>query len=154
MGIKVIGLDINDETLAQTKKIGADLTFNSRTNPNYLAEIREVTNGGVHAAAVYSASITAYENAKSVLRIGGLLMAVGLPPKPFPVNLTEIITGFYRIKGDCTSIPQRMARAIEFTAKHKIQPNVVSFHKLEDLPDMVARMRAEKSTGRMAVLFD
>ncbi|OAL24773.1 hypothetical protein AYO22_05562 [Fonsecaea multimorphosa] len=153
MGIKVVGLDINDETLAETTKVGADLTFNSATNPNYLDEIRKATGGGVHAAAVYSASIAAYENARKALRIGGLLMAVGLPSKPFPVNLTEIITGLYRLKGDCTGTPQRMPRAIEFTAKHAIQPNVVSFHKLDEVPDMIAKMRAEKSTGRMAVLF-
>lgn len=153
MGIKVIGLDINDETLAETKKLGADLTFNSMTNPNYLDEIRAATAGGVHAASVYSASIAAYENAIKTLRIGGLLMAVGLPSKPLPVNLTQLVTGFYRIKGDCTSIPQRMPRAIEFTAKHNIQPNVVSFHRLEELPDMVRRMKEGKSTGRMAVLF-
>ncbi|EXJ76482.1 uncharacterized protein A1O5_00990 [Cladophialophora psammophila CBS 110553] len=153
MGIKVIGLDINDETLAESKRVGADLTFNSATNSNYLDEIRKATGGGAHAAAVYSASIAAYENAKIALRIGGLLMAVGLPAKTFQVNLTEIITGLYRLKGDCTGIPQRMSRAIEFTAQHNIQPNVVSFHKLEDVPDMITKMRAQKSTGRMAVLF-
>ncbi|OQU94853.1 Alcohol dehydrogenase GroES-like domain-containing protein [Cladophialophora immunda] len=153
MSAKVIALDINDETLAEATRVGADLTFNSATNPNYLDEIRKATGGGVHAAAVYSASIAAYENAKNTLRIGGLLMAVGLPAKSFPVNLTEIITGLYRLKGDCTGIPQRMAHAIDFTAKHGIEPNVVSFHKLEEVPDMIAKMRAQKSTGRMAVLF-
>ncbi|OAP61717.1 hypothetical protein AYL99_03920 [Fonsecaea erecta] len=153
MGIKVIGLDISDETLTEAQRVGADLTVNSATNPNYLDEIRKATGGGVHAAAVYSSSIAAYENAKKALRIGGLLMAVGLPEKPFPVVLTEIITGLYRLKGDCTGIPERMPRAIEFTAKHAIQPNVVSFHKLEEVPDMVAKMKAQKSTGRMAVLF-
>ncbi|KIW99256.1 uncharacterized protein Z519_00919 [Cladophialophora bantiana CBS 173.52] len=132
---------------------GADLTFNSATNSNYLDEIRMATGGGAHAAAVYSASIAAYENAKKALRIGGLLMAVGLPAKPFQLNLTEIITGLYRLRGDCTGIPQPMSQAIEFTAQHNIQPNVVSFHKLEEVPHMIAKMRAQKSTGRMAVLF-
>lgn len=153
MGFKVIGLDINDETLAETKKVGADLTFNTMTNADYLDEIRKVTGGGVHAAAVYSAAIVAYTNARQTLRVGGLLMAVGIPMAPFPVNLVELITGLYRIKGDCTSTPQRMPRAIKFTAEHNIQPNVVSFHKLDEVPDMFAKMKAEKSTGRMAVLF-
>jgi hypothetical protein len=30
---------------------------------------------------------------------------------------------------------------------------VVSFHKLEEVPAMIEKMKAQKTTGRMAVVF-
>lgn len=74
MGAKVIGVDINDATLEVFKKQGGDLIFNSRSNPDYAAELKKATGGGAHAVAVFSDANAAYAGAPSVLRIGGLLM--------------------------------------------------------------------------------
>lgn len=56
MGIKVVAIDINDDTLDVCKRQGADVTFNSRTNANYIDELKKITGGGVHAACVFSAA--------------------------------------------------------------------------------------------------
>lgn len=121
MGFKTIGLDINDSQLDMAKKCGADAVFNTMTNKNYEEEIKKLTDGkGCHAAAVYSAANAAYAGAPKVLRIGGLLMVIGIAPKPLDFITTfDLTTGKYRIKADSTSIPQRMKKAVEFTAKHK-----------------------------------
>jgi D-arabinose 1-dehydrogenase-like Zn-dependent alcohol dehydrogenase len=74
MGANVVGIDINDATLEVFKKQGADLTFNSRSNPEYLTELKTATDGGAHAVAVFSDANAAYASAPSVLRVGGLLM--------------------------------------------------------------------------------
>lgn len=121
MGYKVIGLDINDSQLEMAKKVGADAIFNSMSNKNYAEEVKKLTDGkGVHAAAVYSASNAAYAGAPDVLRTGGLLMVIGIAPKPLDFITTfDLTTGRYRIKADSTSIPQRMKKAVDFTAKHR-----------------------------------
>jgi D-arabinose 1-dehydrogenase-like Zn-dependent alcohol dehydrogenase len=121
MGYKTIGLDINDSQLEQAKKAGADATFNSMTNKSYVDEIKKLTDGkGCHAAAVYSASNAAYAGAPNILRTGGLLMVIGIAPKGLDfINTFDLTTGRYRIKADSTSIPQRMKKAVDFTAKHK-----------------------------------
>lgn len=54
MGLHVAAIDINDETLEVCKQQGADAVFNSKTNINYIEELRNVTNGGVRAACVFS----------------------------------------------------------------------------------------------------
>ena len=41
MGIKTIGLDINDNQLDVAKKVGADAVFNSMKNKDYLEEIKK-----------------------------------------------------------------------------------------------------------------
>jgi D-arabinose 1-dehydrogenase-like Zn-dependent alcohol dehydrogenase len=121
MGIKTVGLDINDSQLDVAKKIGADAVLNSMKNKDYLEEIKKLTGGkGCHAAAVYSASNAAYAGAPDVLRTGGLLMVIGIAPKGLDfINTFDLTTGRYRIKADSTGIPQRMKKAVDFTGKHK-----------------------------------
>lgn len=119
MGIKTIGLDINENQLAMAKKVGADAVFNSMTNKNYVEEIKKLTGRGCHAAAVYSASNAAYAGAPDVLRTGGLLMVIGIAPKGLDfINTFDLTTGRYRVKADSTGIPQRMKKAVDFTGKH------------------------------------
>lgn len=114
----MIGVDIDEAALDEMKNLGAELTFNSLKTKDFASQIKALTGSGVHAAAVYSASIKAYDAAVDILRLNGILMAVGLPLDPFPVNLTHLCTRRYRVRGESTSTPQRMKKAIDFIAKH------------------------------------
>jgi D-arabinose 1-dehydrogenase-like Zn-dependent alcohol dehydrogenase len=151
MGAKVIGVDINDEILANVKSQGADVTFNSRTNSKYVQEIRDLTNGGAPAVAVFSNADAAYKSAPPLIKLGGILMVVGLPHNGVTFDALDIARGTYRVKGDSTGIPQRMPKAIEFTAKHNIRSDVEIRHSFDEVPDMVATMKAGKNTKRMVV---
>lgn len=148
----MIGVDINDEVLQSVKELGADAVFNSIKTPNLAEEVKKLTGKGCHAAAVFSGAPAAYASAPQLLRVGGLLMAIGISSQPVAISTFDLTTGRYRIKGDSTSIPQRMAKAVKFTAEHKIQP-AVEFRVLEDLPQMVDDMKAGKSTCRQVVVF-
>ncbi|KAL9948284.1 hypothetical protein ACHAO5_001966, partial [Verticillium nonalfalfae] len=68
MGLKVIGLDISDAQLEDAKALGADATYNTKTDIEYEAKIKKLTEGGCHAAAVFSASHVAYGDAPRTLR--------------------------------------------------------------------------------------
>lgn len=153
MGLNVVGVDINDDVLEEVKKLGADAIFNSRTDPQYRDKLVKATGKGAHAAAVFSAADAAYASAPTLLRTGGLLMVIGIAGKDLQVSTFDLATGRYRIKADSTSIPQRMPKAVEFTGKHRIQPEV-DFFKLEDLPQMVENMTSGKAKHRQVVLFE
>ena len=56
MGLKVIGIDISDVQLQTAKESGADYTFNSITDKDYVKKILEITGGGVDAAVNFTAS--------------------------------------------------------------------------------------------------
>lgn len=152
MGLNVIGIDINDATLDVCKKQGADAVFNSRFNKDYVEELKQLTNGGAHAVAVFSDADAAYAAAPNVLRVNGLLMVIGLPKGNLTVSPLDLVLGKYRIKADSTSIPQRMMKAVDFTCKHNVIPEI-EFRKLEELPDMFDAMQAGRATKRMAVVF-
>jgi D-arabinose 1-dehydrogenase-like Zn-dependent alcohol dehydrogenase len=68
MGLRVIGLDISNSQLDAVKKLGADVVINTMEDPDDEAKIKTITQGGCHAAAVFSASNVAYESALKTLR--------------------------------------------------------------------------------------
>jgi len=153
MGCHVVGIDINDDILAQCKAQGADAVFNSVTNKNYVEELIKLTGGGVKAAAVFSNADAAYAGAPAIIKLGGVLMVVGLPHNPLKISSMDLALGKYKVKSESTSIPQRMGKAIEFTAKHNICPEVDMRSSLEEVQDMVTNMTSGKNIKRMAVVF-
>lgn len=68
MGLKVVGLDVSNSQLEAVKALGADHVVNTKENPDYEATIKELTDGGCHAAAVFSSSNAAYESSINTLR--------------------------------------------------------------------------------------
>ena len=65
----------------------------------------------------------------------------------------DLCIGKYRLKGESTSIPQRMQKAVDFTVKHNIVPEV-DFRPLEDLGKMCDEMQAMQATRRQVVVFN
>lgn len=153
LGCKVVGIDINDDILAQCKAQGADAVFNSMTNKSYVEELLKLTGGGVKTAAVFSNADAAYAGAPLIIKNGGVLMVVGLPHNPLKISSMDLALGKYKVKSESTSIPQRMGKAVEFTAKYNIRPEVGLKYSLDDVQGMVTEMQGGKNIKRMAVVF-
>lgn len=111
-----------------------------------------VTGGGADAAAVYSASWHAFNDAPKVLRVNGLLMVIGLPTKPLEISAIDLMLGLYRIKGETTGPPWKLPKAIGFTAEHDIAPRA-AFFQLDDIHQMIEKMKAGETEKRMVVVF-
>lgn len=80
MGANVIAVDINEDSLALAKSLGAVATVNGR-NEDPVAAIRELTQGGAHVAVdALGISITC-QAAVNSLRKRGRLLQVGLTSK-------------------------------------------------------------------------
>lgn len=155
MGLKVVAIDVNDKALEVCKSQGADMTFNSMSRAgDYVNELKRLTNGGAHAAAVFSASAAAYKAAPSILRTGGILMVIGISSSPLEVSTMDLAIGTYQIKAESTSIPQRLAKAVNFTAEHHIIPEIEIRPGLEDVDQMIRDMKEGRSSKRMAVCFE
>ncbi|OAG10696.1 GroES-like protein [Paraphaeosphaeria sporulosa] len=157
MGFKVIGIDINDDILSTAKSQGADAVFNSRSNPNFFEEAKAVMNRGPNkgadAVAVFSAATAAYKSAPPLVKLGGIIMVVGLPAAGVTFDALDIARGTYRVKGDSTGVPKRMKKAIDFTAKHRIKPEIEIHKSLDAVNEMVERMKKGELTRRQLVQF-
>jgi propanol-preferring alcohol dehydrogenase len=115
--------------------------------------VKEISSGGCHAAVNYTNSTIAYDSTPALLRVDGIMMVVGIPQKGITINALEFALGKYRMKGANNSIPQKMGPCIEFSAKHNIKPHV-TFHKIDQIGEMIETMHAGKARGRLAVKFD
>jgi D-arabinose 1-dehydrogenase-like Zn-dependent alcohol dehydrogenase len=153
MGIKVIAIDIHDAQLKEAKEAGADHTFNSKTDPDYVAKMVELTGGGVDAAINFTASKAAYSSMPPMIRpVTGILMVVGVASEPIEFDSFALVFRHYIVKGACNGTCYNMPKAIEFSAKHGIQPSV-DFFSVEELPEMLRRMKAGEARGRMGIRF-
>jgi propanol-preferring alcohol dehydrogenase len=113
VGCYVVGIDINEDILAQCKAQGADAVFNSLTYKGYVEELLKLTRGGVKAATVFSNADAAYASAPRIIKLGSVLMVVGLPHNPLKISSMDLALGKYKVKSESTSIPQRMGKAVE-----------------------------------------
>jgi len=153
LGYKVIGVDLVDGQLEEAKLSGADYTFNPKTDKDYVQKIKEITDGGCHAAVNFTNSVQAYSATPILLRTDGIMMVVGVPQKPIQLSALEVALGKYRVGGASNSTPQEMVPCIEFSAKHNIMPHT-TFFKLDQFQEMVDNMESGRARGRQAVKFD
>ncbi|KIW66986.1 hypothetical protein PV04_06264 [Phialophora macrospora] len=151
MGLKVVGIDINDEVLQAATEHGADVTVNSRS-ADFDKQVKDATGGGADAAVVFSAAQAAYDSATKILRLGGILMVIGLPSKPLQFSALDLMRKLYQIRSESTGPPQQMPRALDFISKHEIKPKVDTYN-LDQIHEMMDLMKSGKSKSRMAVVF-
>lgn len=141
-----------DTQLEEATASGADYIFNSAKDKDYVKKIKEITDGGCHAAVNYTASKPAYDATPILLRTGGIMMVVGIPQRPLEINALEVALGKYRVGGASNGIPQKLGPFLEFSAKNNIKAHV-TFHKLDQIQEMIDNMHAGKARGRLAVKF-
>jgi len=153
LGYKVIGIDLVDTQLDEAKAQGADHVFNPVTDKDYVAKIKEITNGGCHAAVNFTASKRAYEQSPALLRINGILMVVGIPNGPLSFMPMDVAMGKYRIGSGNNGTPQMLGPCIDFSAKHDIKAHITNY-KIEQIQEMIDAMHEGKARGRMAVRWD
>jgi D-arabinose 1-dehydrogenase-like Zn-dependent alcohol dehydrogenase len=153
-GLKVVAIDIDDKTLANAKQAGVEYTFNSRTDPNFIEELKKVTSGGADAVAVFTAVKAGYDVAPKTLKLGGKLVCVGCPPNDISLNALSIALGMYTVVGASNHAPPAQLREMaDFTVEHAIECPM-QFFKIDQIEEMIDLMQSGKMGGnRLVVQF-
>ncbi|MBY7147220.1 zinc-binding dehydrogenase, partial [Levilactobacillus brevis] len=146
----VIAIDINDDKLASAKKVGADLTFNSKTEDSG-AWVQDKI-GGAHAAVVTAVSQIAFDQAIGSVRAGARVVAVGLPKGAMEVSIVKVVLDGIEIAGSLVGTRQDLAEAFQLCAEGDVTP-IVATRKLDEVNDIIDEMKAGKIEGRMVVKF-
>jgi len=148
MGMHVAAIDISEDKLALARTLGADLTFNaSEVDP--VAEL-QTQLGGVHGALVTAVSNSAFSQAAGVLRRGGFMSLVGLPPGDFPLPIFEIVLKRITVRGSIVGTRNDLAEALAFAAEGKVAAHF-SWDTLDNINDIFERMRAGQIDGRVVL---
>jgi alcohol dehydrogenase len=75
----IVAVDLSDDKLQQALALGATHTVNAAA-PDAVAQIRDLSGGGVEFAFEFAGSIRALEMAYAVTARGGTTVTAGLPP--------------------------------------------------------------------------
>lgn len=148
MGMRVIAVDIADDKLALAKRHGAEITLNA-LGADPAAEI-EKQIGGAHGVLVTAVHPSAFGQAISMTRRGGVIVFNGLPPGEFPAPIFDIVLKGLTIRGSIVGTRQDMVEALDFYARGLIRPTFTK-RPLSDINAVLDEMEHGKIDGRVVI---
>ena len=148
-GLRVAAVDLSEEKLALARKLGAEITVNSREQSAVRA-LKKV--GGAHGAISFVASAAAIGDAFKSLRRLGVLVLVGLAIENYELPLLDTILKQVRIQGSFLGTRAELREVFELARAGKVRMETETIG-LAALPGAMERMQAGRLTGRAVVRF-
>ena len=148
MGRRVIAVDVADDKLRLAREMGADAAINAReTDP-----VSEVQNaaGGADGILVTAVSPAAFSQAVGMLRRGGTMSLVGLPPGTFDLDIFDTVLNRKTIRGSIVGTRMDLIEALAFAGEGKVSVHY-STAKLDEINGVFDRMRAGGIDGRVVL---
>ena len=118
----VIGVDGDDNRLAMSKRMGADVVLDYR-NVDVVSEVQKVTGGGVDVAIEALGTQQTFESALRCLRPGGTLSSLGVYSGKLQIPYEAFAAGIgdYRIVTTlCPGGKERMRRLMEVVRSGRV----------------------------------
>ena len=148
MGLNVAAVDVDDTKLRLAERLGATVTVNAlNTDP---AAFLKKEIGGAHGALVTAVSPKAFAQATGMLRRGGTMSLVGLPPGDFPLDIFGMVLNGITVRGSIVGSRLDLQESLAFAEQAKVAPTVAS-DRLENINDIFARMHAGQIEGRIVL---
>jgi len=150
MGLNVVAVDISEAKLRLARKLGASLTVNAReTDPAAFVK-KEI--GGAQGVLVSAVSPKAFEQALGMVRRGGTVSLVGLPPGSFPLPIFDTVLNGITVRGSIVGTRLDLQEALDFAGAGKAKATVAT-EPLENINQVFDRMRAGDIDGRIVIDF-
>ena len=148
MGLNVAAVDVDDAKLRLAERLGATVTVNARnTDP---AAFLKQQIGGAHGVLVTAVSPKAFAQATGMLRRGGTMSLVGLPPGDFPLDIFGMVLNGITVRGSIVGTRLDLQESLEFAAQGKVAATVAA-DRLENINDIFARMHRGEIEGRIVL---
>ena len=148
MGMNVAAVDIDDDKLRLAERLGATVTVNARhADP---AEVLKREIGGAHGVLVTAVSTKAFAQATGMLRRGGTMSLVGLPPGDFPLDIFGMVLNGITVRGSIVGTRLDLQESLAFAAAGKVAATVAA-DRLENINDIFARMHKGEIEGRIVL---
>lgn len=155
MGFRTIAVDSRPEgrslaVAVHNPELKPDLVVDS-TSPDATAAIFDFTDGeGVAAAVVCTDSLPANEWALTLLRIGGTLVLLGLPPEKWRFDASIIVFRELTLRGSYVASRESTERMMSAVEKSRVESHltVIPFNKV---PEVVDAYQEKSFRGRLVV---
>ena len=150
VGAKVLGIDAGAEKQKFVEALGAN--FLDFTKCKDLAdEVRRIT-GGAHAVVITSGHPRAFDNVGDMVRTGGSLSMVGIPPGDVKLDIpiaTIIIRGL-KIQGNLVGSLKETLEAVELVRNGRVKPHV-QVRPFSELPQVYEMLEKGDISGRIVL---
>ncbi|KAH9211048.1 chaperonin 10-like protein [Leptodontidium sp. 2 PMI_412] len=157
MGMRVIGLDGGDEKGDLCMKLGCEAFVDFSKTKNVEEEVLRITGGeGAHGVFVTATSPSAYKSAPLMVRVGGTVMCIGLPPwgTAFAGADPAIFIGNnLHMIGTQVGSMKDTHDVLEYAARGLVKP-VYELYPFSKLPEAVSKLRSGKVAGRCVIDFN
>ncbi|KAK6416475.1 hypothetical protein LTR81_010059 [Elasticomyces elasticus] len=152
-GARVIGVDGGQQKHDFVTSFGAEFV-DFRECPDVVAKVQDLTTGGAHAVIVAAASSAAFSQAASMLRIGGTMCLIGIPPRGGHIDTTvaEIVIKGITIIGNLVGNLGECLDAVELVRTGKVKPKVF-VRPFRDLSKVYEELERGDVAGRVVLMI-
>jgi NADPH:quinone reductase-like Zn-dependent oxidoreductase len=148
MGGRVVITSSCDAKLNRARSMGADVTINYRSNPDWEAAVRDAVGGNNIAIVVDVIGVDQFEQNAALLKADGLVAAIGMLGSDFSWGKEGQGVNVGRITVGNRDQHEAMTAFIE---AHAIRPVVDAVYDLERIQDAYRLLESGKFFGKVAV---
>lgn len=128
MGLRVIAVTRQPRKAPMARKLGAEIVIDaSALDP--AAEVQRLV-GGAQGVLVTGVSNESMSQGVGMLRRGGTLSIVGLPPGSFPLDIFSVVLKRLTIRGSIVGTRADLAEALQFAARGAVH-SVIELRSLD-----------------------
>lgn len=142
-------LDVNDQKLAEAKKLGADNVINSKEKPDVVKEIKDLTNGfGTDVVIDFVNNNFTSINSFNMLRKRGKMIMVGLFGGSMELNLPMIPLRGYTLTGAYTGTFSDLAELVSLASQGKVRTVIDKRFSLDQVNEALHDLKNGRIIGR------
>ncbi len=148
MGFRVIAVTGTEAKRQRALAYGAELVVNYRDGDP--GEAVQDLVGGAQAALVTAVSEKTFPQALSMLRRGGTVSLVGLPPGDFPLSIFDTVLRGLTVRGSIVGTRLDMLEAVDFFSRGVVS-TTFERQPMDAINDIFARMTTGAIDGRVVL---
>lgn len=154
MGARVLGVDAGASKGTFLSSLGAHAFIDIIKTSDIVASVKSITGeDGSHAVIVTSGHPAAFTHAADLLRIGGTLCMVGIPPADVTlsnVSVASVIIRGLSIRGNLVGSLKETHEALALVQEKKVQVRV-DVRPFRELEKCYTRLENGDVEGRMVL---
>jgi len=155
LGARVIVTSSSDEKLRRAAKLGADVTVNYKTNPEWCEPVKAATDGiGVDHVIDVGGPDTLNQSLKA-LKPGGFIAVVGiLTGTEGKLDVLTLLRRGARVQSITVGSRQSFEEMNAFLAEHQLRPVVDEVFPWSKTADAFSELKAAKHFGKLVLRPD
>ncbi|KAI9667184.1 MAG: hypothetical protein M1831_001361 [Alyxoria varia] len=152
IGARVLGIDSGDNKQERVLAAGAEQYLDFRAVADPIATAQQLTDGGAHGVVVTAGNSKAYAQAAEMLRIGGTLSCVGIPPDRgfFQTAVATFVIKGLKVSGNLVGSLKENLEALDFVRRGAVKPHIV-VRPFKDLPRVYEELEKDQVAGRVVL---